>query len=110
MHCSAWLNFFNPTDSVNDVSSVQLTLLLHGRSSMKVMFLARTAKEGIWRLIRRTGHQTTHNQSHLQLIINFWAVVSASSYYTNINISIFQLNQLYEEVRGHICVVLWTKV
>ena len=54
----------------------------------------------LWTLIRGTGYQTTHNRSHFQLIIYFWAEVGLIADYTYIDI--FQLNKLYEAVKWHI--------
>ena len=56
-----------------------------------------------WTLLRGTGHETTHNQSHLQLIIYFWAEVWPVADYANIDI--FQWNKLYKAVRWHICLL-----
>ena len=43
-----------------------------------------------WTQSRGTGYQTTHNRSHFQLIIYFWAEVGLVTDYTNIDI--FQWN------------------
>ena len=39
-----------------------------------------------WTLVWETGHETTNNRSHLQLIIYFWAEVWLVSDYANMNI------------------------
>ena len=40
----------------------------------------------IWTLLRGTGHETTHNRSHLELIIYFQAEVRPVADYANIDI------------------------